>query len=273
MRRWHLGLVAAAMLGLAACELGQTSWAAPTPTQPGPVDPRRRQGVQHHAVRLKYRVLRKSRRSKPVKSDTVTVMYKGWLNDGHEFDSSYKTGKPLTFRLDQVIKGWGEGVQLIGEGGMIELGDSARAGLWPQGHARRDPAAGHAALHRRAGPDSLRRQLCANFHTNPKPPVLWRISASARETRRASLCALPVLPTVTPRPMRIAFVDFTPWDYTPLFARRGPLGGTQSAVCYLSRQLAADGCDVSLVNGWPLGRAGSPESRSCRSRRPRPPAC
>ena len=49
--------------------------------------------------------------------------------------------------------------------------------------------------------------------------------------------------------MRIAFVDFTPWDYTPLTPDVAPLGGTQSAVCYLTRQLAADGFKISLVNG------------------------
>jgi glycosyltransferase involved in cell wall biosynthesis len=48
--------------------------------------------------------------------------------------------------------------------------------------------------------------------------------------------------------MRIAFVDFVPWDYTPLTPDVAPLGGTQSAVCYLARQLAADGFDVSLLN-------------------------
>ena len=60
-------------------------------------------------------------------------MYKGWLNDGHEFDSSYKVGKPITFRLDQVIKGWGEGVQLVGEGGMIELEIPPELGYGRQG--------------------------------------------------------------------------------------------------------------------------------------------
>jgi glycosyltransferase involved in cell wall biosynthesis len=49
--------------------------------------------------------------------------------------------------------------------------------------------------------------------------------------------------------MRIAFVDFVPWDYTPLTPDVAPLGGTQSAVCYLARQLAADGLRVSLLNG------------------------
>ena len=56
-----------------------------------------------------------------MKTDTITVNYKGWLNDGYEFDSSYKGGKPISFRLDQVIAGWTEGMQLVGEGGMIEF--------------------------------------------------------------------------------------------------------------------------------------------------------
>jgi FKBP-type peptidyl-prolyl cis-trans isomerase FkpA len=133
MRSWHLGLVAAAMLGLAACELGQKVWAATTPTEPGAVDRDAPREFSTTQSGLKYRVLRKSKRSKPVKSDTVTVMYKGWLNDGHEFDSSYKTGKPITFRLDQVIKGWGEGVQLIGEGGMVELEIPPELGYGRQG--------------------------------------------------------------------------------------------------------------------------------------------
>jgi FKBP-type peptidyl-prolyl cis-trans isomerase FkpA len=118
MRNWHVGLVAMAVLGLLA--IGRITSAA-TPTQPGPADPNPPKEFSTTKSGLKYRVLRKSNRSKPVKTDTVTVNYKGWLNDGYEFDSSYKGGKPISFRLDQVIPGWTEGVQLVGEGGMIEL--------------------------------------------------------------------------------------------------------------------------------------------------------
>ena len=45
----------------------------------------------------------------------------GTLIDGSEFDSSYKRGKPATFRLDKVIKGWTEGLQLVKPGGKIQL--------------------------------------------------------------------------------------------------------------------------------------------------------
>jgi FKBP-type peptidyl-prolyl cis-trans isomerase FkpA len=95
--------------------------ATPSQTEPGPVDANAPKEFNKTPSGIKYRVLRKSNRTKPVKTDTVSVHYKGWLNNGYEFDSSYKNGKPVTFRLDQVIPGWTEGVQLVGEGGMIEL--------------------------------------------------------------------------------------------------------------------------------------------------------
>ena len=50
----------------------------------------------------------------------MTVNYKGWLNSGKVFDSSY--GKePISFRLREVVPGWTEGLRLVSEGGMIEL--------------------------------------------------------------------------------------------------------------------------------------------------------
>jgi FKBP-type peptidyl-prolyl cis-trans isomerase FkpA len=70
---------------------------------------------------LKYRVLRQSDGKKPVAHNTVTVNYRGWLDNGREFDSSYKRGEPISFPLGGVIAGWTEGMQLIGSGGMIEL--------------------------------------------------------------------------------------------------------------------------------------------------------
>lgn len=49
--------------------------------------------------------------------------------------------------------------------------------------------------------------------------------------------------------MRIAFVDFSGWAYTADTPYQRPLGGSQSALCYLAEALAAQGCDVSLING------------------------
>ena len=51
----------------------------------------------------------------------VTMHYKGVLDGGKVFDSSYDKGVPATMSVGGVIKGVQEGLQLIGEGGMIEL--------------------------------------------------------------------------------------------------------------------------------------------------------
>lgn len=53
---------------------------------------------------------------KPGASDKVTVHYTGWTLDGKMFDSSVSRGTPATFGLNQVIKGWTEGLQLMVEG-------------------------------------------------------------------------------------------------------------------------------------------------------------
>ena len=52
----------------------------------------------------------------PARTDLVTVHYTGWKTDGSMFDSSVLRGKPATFRLNGVIAGWTEGVQLMVEG-------------------------------------------------------------------------------------------------------------------------------------------------------------
>lgn len=49
----------------------------------------------------------------PKATSSVTVNYTGWTTDGKMFDSSVVRGQPATFPLNQVIKGWTEGVQLM----------------------------------------------------------------------------------------------------------------------------------------------------------------
>ncbi|MEZ6056577.1 MAG: FKBP-type peptidyl-prolyl cis-trans isomerase [Planctomycetaceae bacterium] len=70
---------------------------------------------------LKYRIVREGNGKKPTAKDTVTCHYRGTLTSGQEFDSSYKRKEPTSFPLSGVIAGWTEGLQLIGEGGKIEL--------------------------------------------------------------------------------------------------------------------------------------------------------
>ena len=66
---------------------------------------------------LAYKVLRPGKGSgNPSRNSRVTVHYTGWTTDGKMFDSSVKRGQPATFGLDEVIKGWTEGVQLMSEG-------------------------------------------------------------------------------------------------------------------------------------------------------------
>jgi peptidylprolyl isomerase len=52
----------------------------------------------------------------PRPTNRVTVHYTGWTTDGKMFDSSVVRGTPATFGLDEVIKGWTEGVQMMVEG-------------------------------------------------------------------------------------------------------------------------------------------------------------
>jgi len=82
---------------------------------------------------LKYRVLRKGSDKQPKATNTVKVNYHGWLPEGKVFDSSYKRGEPISFPLNGVIPGWTEGMQLVGEGGMIELAIPSKLGYGDSG--------------------------------------------------------------------------------------------------------------------------------------------
>ncbi len=94
---------------------------------------------------LKYRILRKSDGKKPGETDEVTVHYKGWLDNGVIFDSSYRRDEKISFPLNRVIKGWTEGMQLIGKGGMIELEIPAELGYGARGAGSAVPP--NATLH------------------------------------------------------------------------------------------------------------------------------
>jgi FKBP-type peptidyl-prolyl cis-trans isomerase FkpA len=73
-------------------------------------------GVVTTASGLQYQVLRPGSGERPMPTSKVRVNYEGKLLDGTVFDSSYQRGQPVEFGLDQVIKGWTEGVALMPTG-------------------------------------------------------------------------------------------------------------------------------------------------------------
>lgn len=81
----------------------------------------KKEGMQKTASGLQYKVITEGTGAKPKATDTVTVHYEGKLIDGKVFDSSYERGEPVSFRLNEVIKGWTEGVQLMNTGSKYEL--------------------------------------------------------------------------------------------------------------------------------------------------------
>ncbi len=77
--------------------------------------------VQKTESGLLYEILAEGNDVKPAITDMVKVTYEGKLKDGTIFDSSYQRGDTVQFPLNGVIEGWGEGLQLVGEGGKIHL--------------------------------------------------------------------------------------------------------------------------------------------------------
>lgn len=73
----------------------------------------KREGVKTTASGLQYEVIKASEGAKPVPTDKVNVHYHGTLVSGKVFDSSVKRGEPITFGVQEVIKGWTEGLQLM----------------------------------------------------------------------------------------------------------------------------------------------------------------
>lgn len=80
----------------------------------------KKKGVVTTDSGLQYRVVDiyrgRSERKKPKADSTVVVNYTGKLIDGTVFDSTYERGKPASFKVNQVIKGWSEALQLMSQG-------------------------------------------------------------------------------------------------------------------------------------------------------------
>jgi FKBP-type peptidyl-prolyl cis-trans isomerase FklB len=79
------------------------------------------EGVVTTPSGLQYKVIQEGTGSTPGPEDMVRVHYSGKTIDGNKFDSSYDRGEPAQFRVNNVIRGWVEGLQLMKEGSKMML--------------------------------------------------------------------------------------------------------------------------------------------------------
>ena len=80
-----------------------------------------KEGIVKTDSGLRYEILEEGSDTFATAADSVNVHYHGTLIDGTVFDSSVDRGEPVTFPLNGVIKGFSEGLTLVGEGGKIRL--------------------------------------------------------------------------------------------------------------------------------------------------------
>jgi FKBP-type peptidyl-prolyl cis-trans isomerase FklB len=73
----------------------------------------KKEGVVTTPSGLQYKVVTMGTGAKPTATDKVRVHYHGTTLDGEVFDSSVQRGETIAFPLNQVIKGWTEGLQLM----------------------------------------------------------------------------------------------------------------------------------------------------------------
>ena len=114
--------------------------------EPGPADADAPAQFSTTPSGLKYKVLRKGTGEKPKAGNTVTVHYRGWLDDGKEFDSSYKRGQPLSFSSQSCDPRLDRRHAAGGQGRHDRAGDPLRTRVWGSRGGRCDPPQRQAAL-------------------------------------------------------------------------------------------------------------------------------
>jgi FKBP-type peptidyl-prolyl cis-trans isomerase len=96
---------------------------------------KKKEGVITTTSGLQYKVINRGDSViKPKSNDTVKVHYAGKFIDGKEFDSSHKRNEPTQFKVDQVIRGWTEGLQLMTVGSKYEFFIPSDLGYGPNGN-------------------------------------------------------------------------------------------------------------------------------------------
>lgn len=76
----------------------------------------KKKGVKVTDSGLQYKIVKQGKGKKPTATASVKVHYEGKLIDDTVFDSSYARGEPVNFKVNQVIAGWQEALQLMPEG-------------------------------------------------------------------------------------------------------------------------------------------------------------
>ena len=76
----------------------------------------KKSGVKTTKSGLQYKIVKQGKGKKPTATASVKVHYEGKLIDDTVFDSSYERGEPVNFKVNQVIAGWQEALQLMPEG-------------------------------------------------------------------------------------------------------------------------------------------------------------
>lgn len=101
----------------------------------------KKEGVITTESGLQYKVLTEGTGTvHPSSTSKVKVHYHGTLTDGSIFDSSVDRGEPISFGLNQVIKGWTEGLQLMVEGQKVRLFIPSQLGYGKAGSGPIPPA-------------------------------------------------------------------------------------------------------------------------------------
>ncbi|EWG99973.1 FKBP-type peptidyl-prolyl cis-trans isomerase [Halomonas sp. BC04] len=94
-----------------------------------------REAVETTDSGLQYEVLEAGDGASPGPTSHVEVHYEGTLVDGTVFDSSFDRNEPVSFRVDQVIEGWQEALQLmsVGDSWMLFIPPELAYGAQGQG--------------------------------------------------------------------------------------------------------------------------------------------
>ncbi|HUQ70484.1 MAG TPA: FKBP-type peptidyl-prolyl cis-trans isomerase [Planctomycetaceae bacterium] len=128
---WSPVVLSVLLAGVAGCDTPQNT--TPPPINTTPVAPPMPTAGEDSASRavpegftqtdsgLRYKIITEGAGEKPTVDNQVTAKYRGWLDNGEQFDAGEIGPFHLKGGPGGVIAGWNEGIQLIGVGGKVEL--------------------------------------------------------------------------------------------------------------------------------------------------------